>query len=315
MNAPDVLSANPQPADNDGYNAGPVKIKGWPDPLNVPKLMTTPPPPLKEIIPGLLPGNVGLLAAAGSAGKSFLATQTALAVASGDEIAGGLWPVPSITGRAAVLVGEDNKEILHHRLHSMGQVFPSYHTCENISIYPLKGFNKILDVRDGNAFTQGVMRVCEKHVLCVVDPLRRFHRLEENDSADMTALIEFFEYCANQTGCAFLIGHHVNKNFVNGGGSEQAASRGSSALVDAVRCVFNLVPMSEEEAEKFGIKNHYEWVRVVSAKANYLPASQRMTQWLRRCEGGVLVHDEPLSASIVSKNQLYQKCYDYRNND
>lgn len=76
---------------------------------------------------------------------------------------------------------------------------------------------------------------------------------------------------------------------LSGQGGNQAASRGSSALVDNIRFQLNLSGMTEKEAEILGVQENCRsnFVKLIGSKANYATATD--DHWLRRAEGGILV--------------------------
>jgi hypothetical protein len=77
-------------------------------------LMDYPPPPRQWLIEDLVPSNiVGLFAAAGGTGKSMLALQLAVSIASGVSFFG--FPV-SKRGQVLIMSAEDDREEYHRRL-------------------------------------------------------------------------------------------------------------------------------------------------------------------------------------------------------
>jgi len=137
-------------------------------------------------------------------------------------------------------------------------------------------------------FFSALCEFCKGARLVIIDPLRRLHDGDENSSAAMTDVVQILEALAKQTGAAVIVAHHVNKaSHFNDSGNSAGASRGSSALTDAVRWQLNLSGMSEKDAKAFRITGqHKSYLRVDFAKANYI--APEPTIWLRRQEGGVL---------------------------
>ena len=98
----------------------------------------------------------------------------------------------------------------------------------------------------------------------------------------MTHLIQILDEISSETGCAILFLHHVNKlATISGQGGNQAASRGSSALVDNIRYQINLSIMTEKEAEKMGVEDtaRHEFVKLESSKQNY---AKNTGYWLKK---------------------------------
>ncbi len=88
-------------------------------------LLDCPPPPRQWLIEDLLPWNVvGLLAAAGGSGKSMLALQLGVSVASGVPFVG--FPVTR-PGQVLIISGEDDRGEYHRRLSAVVDELKSNH--------------------------------------------------------------------------------------------------------------------------------------------------------------------------------------------
>ncbi|CAJ0794391.1 MAG: helicase RepA family protein [Ralstonia sp.] len=276
--------------------------------LNIRHLLMTPPPTLEHILPGLLAGTVGALIAPGSLGKTMLLMQIGCAMASGQPILGGALDGCSLSPAKVVLfLAEEPKAVIHQRLHGVSEQLQqsmvstsrdSLHTFlarlhENLGIYPLNGRGSLVCFGVGNEEYRQLVELCKGARLVIVDPLRRFHDGDENDTAMMTAVVNRFERLAHDTGAAVLIAHHANRMSMTTGGGEYAyASRGCTALTDAIRWQANLSPVSEQLAGELGIPKAElrQFVRLDSPKTNYVgtpatvvlrkaPHSGAMTVW------------------------------------
>ncbi|CAJ4115016.1 Regulatory protein repA [Burkholderia pseudomallei] len=260
--------------------------------LDIRQTLTTTPPELDHVLPGLLAGSLGVVTAPGGTGKSMFLMQTALAIATGQPVLEGALDgsSPSAPSKVVTIFAEETRDVLHHRLHgAVGQLFAGLvaddrprrlamvdRLAANLFVYPLGGEGRLLctdgdDIhRDG--FRQ-MLECCQGARLVVVDPLRRFHNGDENDSGHMTDVVEAFQRIAKRTGAAVLLAHHTNRSsMLSGMGDQATASRGSSALTDGVRWQANLSSLSEPFAEKLGIANQERrfFVRFDVSKANYV---------------------------------------------
>ena len=94
---------------------------------------------VEDLIPG---GNVTLLSGDGATGKSLLALQLAVAVATGGHWIG-LKPEP---GSALYVSAEDEIEELHRRL---ARIVPQLETLDNLTIIPLAGKDAVLSAPTG----------------------------------------------------------------------------------------------------------------------------------------------------------------------
>jgi regulatory protein RepA len=237
---------------------------------------------------GILPlGKVGMIAAAGSAGKSWLTIQLALAVATGSEWAGLQVASP---GRVLLALGEEEAEEAQRRLYFAAKALgldadARAQAAKRIWLLPLAGRQVALtgdapsartapspvgehDSADGlpvtPLFWELVQRLeegagtpaFEPWRLVVLDPLSRFAGLEvEADSAQATRFVQAVERLAapKHGRPTVLLTHHTNKASRKDGQSTASdaaaatASRGSSALTDGVRWQASLEPMKRYE--------------------------------------------------------------------
>jgi hypothetical protein len=116
--------------------------------------------------------------------------------------------------------------------------------------------------------------------LAGIDPFVKLHSLGENDSADMNFVCDLLVSIAVDTKIAVDVPHHVHKGQVAPGDAD--AGRGSFGIRDAGRLIFTLTPMSESEANDFGIEpdQRYSYVRLDSAKVNITTRSGTPT-WFK----------------------------------
>lgn len=275
-------------------------------PLDIRAALTADLPPIDFVLPGLPLGTTGALVAPGGAGKSMLALQTGVAFAAGLPVAGGLFPAPPSPSPVVVVAAEERRDLFMHRMQGVRNllVSPPPNLFEepsvdrdslvdllerNLMVLPMAGEDvRIIRGRERTEFFAELVHAAEGSRLVILDPARRLHDGDENSTEAMNAVVEAGEFLASRTGAAVLFLHHANKySSMHGMGSEQAASRGSSALTDGVRWQCNLTPMTKEEARKRGLESERKsLVSVDLAKVNYGQAFEGM--WLRRGLGGVL---------------------------
>lgn len=260
------------------------------------------PPPLDFVLPGLLAGTVGGVVSPGGAGKSMLALELSILVATGFDLSGFGCGVERHTGKMVFLAAEDPADAIRHRLHALGQ-----HMSQNLreqfaqdfEIEPLAGMQANIDRPDWLAFVESM---ATGRRLMFLDTLRRFHELDENDSGEMAHLVGVLEGIAKRTGCAMVFLHHASKSAaMNGQGDMQQASRGSSVLVDNIRWQMYLAGCTKDEAKKLGIDEEMRgyFVRAGVSKQNYGPPVADV--WMRRSDGGVLIPADFAHSSISMK--------------
>lgn len=281
-------------------------------PLNIRSALTSAPPALDFVLPGLLSGTAGTIVGSGGVGKTTLLLQLSMALSSNMLVRGHILSMASQPSRVVFVAAEESADIMRIRLHAINESMKqqasilSLETAEdtvtllenNLSLLPAAGHSVSL-LRNGEptVFFEELCKFCHGARLVVIDPLRRLHDGDENNSAAMTQLVQLLESLAKQTGAAVIAAHHVNKGAAFAGVSDMAAaSRGSSALTDAVRWQVNLSGMSESEAKIFGLTaERKSYLRLDFAKANYMPPQP--TIWMKRLEGGTLTHVDLTSGS------------------
>jgi hypothetical protein len=235
----------------------------------------------------LVRGELTVVAAPGGAGKTALATGLAVELATGTELLG-----ERIWGRNDLKVLFINAEdggteitrrvwafCLAHAHKLAGQNLDRLHvagaddgrvqrlsflrtTDRNISMLDRSGFDVLLSA----------LATLRPDVL-ILDPLVALcGGGNMNDNAVMSLVIRELKGLATKFNCAVLIVHHTRK----GGDVGNAESiSGAAATVNLARCALMPVPMSDEEAKKFGVlpSERFRYFKVVNAKSNLTPRS------------------------------------------
>jgi RecA-family ATPase len=269
-------------------------------------------PPLDFVIPGFLKGSIGCLVAPGGMGKSFLALETAIAVACEYPDGDILGLNPKNHGKVIYLAADDPREIINLRIQAI---------AERLSPLARESMKKHLVIKRirGQQFDimdeRLLMDTCEFSYgsrLVIFDTLSRIHRLDENKNSDMGKLLCNFEYLSEWSGASLLLIHHTNKASASDGRlDQQQAARGASLIVDNARWGAYLVKMSEQEAKTYqeagegkpiGQKNMRHYLRFGVSKQNY--GAHPTDIWLKRATGGVLLPVEltPIQTSKEGEN-------------
>lgn len=253
-------------------------------------------PKLDYVLPGLLAGSVGLIVGQGAVGKSFLALQIGLAVATGQPVAGGLWS-PGGSGPVTLVFGEDQTKLLLERLYWLRQQEgidddEAARIDENIDIRSGYGedMRVVAKTRDGLAdgpFYKTLLQLARGRRVLGVDPLAFLSDGDENDNGSMTRLMQTLQRIARETGCTIILLHHVSKGG-EGDREEWTAARGASSLTTTCRWQVNLRPPAKTEQQELGIGDDERglWVRVAVVKSNY--GETPPAGWLQRTRGGIL---------------------------
>jgi hypothetical protein len=225
---------------------------------------------------GFLSGLLG----AGGTGKSAIRCLQYLAVATGRPLTGE--PV-HFQGRVAMVcledqIGETQRRIaaamVHHSIDPTevdGQLL--YCSPQGLKLMVDEGFGE-----------RGLGALYEQLGVPVdvigLDPFVKAHTLDENNNGAMDDVVSLFIRLAGEWHFAPDIVHHTRKG--GGAAGDADRGRGASAIVDAGRLMRTVTPMSEEEAEAFGVssKERTRLVRVDDAKVN-LVAHEDAAMWFR----------------------------------
>jgi RecA-family ATPase len=282
-------------------------------------------PVLDFVLPGLTAGSVGTVVGPGGVGKTMLLTQLGVAVATGSPVFDNPLTPRSAPARVVLIAAEESSDILRIRLHAikkwavMQRQKSSALTVaadsdfaalleKNLLLVPAAGQSVSL-VKNGaiTEFFETLCEFCAGARLIIIDPLRRLHDGDENSSSAMTHIVQILEALAKYTGAAVIAAHHVGKGAIFNGATElAAASRGSSALTDAVRWQVNLSGMTEKVAQKHRLSGqHKSYACLDFAKANYI--APEPTMWFERLEGGVLMHTILKGSSPATRQNGQEK--------
>jgi len=244
---------------------------------------------------GVVPlGKVGMLAAAGAAGKTMALVQLALAVATGREWLD-IYTTPN-PGYVLLALGEEDAEEVQRRLYAAGKLMRLTDeqvqlALDRIVVQPLAGRRVALIDEHGN--DSDTFRWIKHHLqtsghdwrLIAFDPLSRFAGADtEKDNAAATAFIEAMESLAEMPGKpAVILAHHITKNARSADGDAKSvnAARGAGALTDGARWVANLEPK----------ENSRDRVELAFSKSNYGPPPGHVV--LVRENGGALRAEKP----------------------
>jgi hypothetical protein len=261
----------------------------------------------------LLRGHLTLRVAPGGVGKSTLAIEEAVAIATGRDLVAEL---VHETARVWIYNNEDDRDELDRRLAAVLQRW-------DVSLADIRGRlalnsgadRPLLVARADRAGT--VIRLpdvdgCIEHIrrheigLFVVDPFIETHGASENSNEQIRAVAALFRDIARQGRCAVMLVHHTGKpaqGASDGHAGNMNAARGASALVGVARIVQTLFGMSRKDAEEVGLtdEERHLYVRLDDAKANLGPPGLATRWFVREAvaigngdEVGVLVPSELL---------------------
>lgn len=253
-------------------------------------------PPRDWLVPGLLERReMTQIVAPGGSGKSLWTLLAAAAVSLGDGRCLGF----DVRRQARVLIlsGEDRKEDYHRRLGAL---------CLHHGIDPER-FSSTLQVRcptggrisllkrsgkSGERFKSPDFHRLQNFIsdrgygLVIIDPIVKFHELEENSNTDMNDFATVLRELAYETNAAVLAVHHTSKppqGSSSGFEGNPDAGRGASALKDGARVTATLFSMNTEDAKSYGVseKERSDYFRVDDGKKNHSRRNSE-PQWFKK---------------------------------
>jgi hypothetical protein len=222
---------------------------------------------------------------AGGSGKTALRYAQALSLATGRELTG-----EHVFQRCRVLIVslEDDATELRRRIRAACLHY-------NIPLSDLKGWlflaapgakaGKLMtmDAR-GHAKLGDLGAHLEDAIvargidLVMLDPFVKSHSVEENLNSAIDDVAQILTDLATRHNIAVDAPHHVRKGLMEPGDAE--AGRGASALIAAARLVYTCIPMSDDDADIFGIsqEDRRDYIRIDSGKVNIAKRS-RNAKW------------------------------------
>lgn len=263
-------------------------VADW-EPCDVGRMLTEPAPAVNWLFDDMIAeGDVGILAAAGSVGKSWLTLEWCVSVASGKTM------LPSFRvsrpRRVLLHASEDSEPGLWRRIRNIPGAYDSLDLLrENLTIYA-RVSEPLLIEKGGVVFpTRRLEWLKQKltdggYAILIIDPLSRWHALKENDAGHMTRMIEALEYLSGGT-VTVIATHHVRKQSTDSTDSD--AARGSGALRDGCRWVANMAHLPEKAMKGAGITTNRGYVTFDVSKSNNAPYLPKPIIF-ERCGGGYL---------------------------
>jgi hypothetical protein len=186
--------------------------------------LTADPETPRWLIEGLWAAQaVGIVGGEPKSGKSFLALELAVAVASGAPCLRRFRPAQ--TGRVLLFAAEDALPLVRRRLegiaHAAGVAFAT------LDIYVITTPSLRLDVAEDRHRLQATVAAL-RPTLLVLDPFVRLHRIDENAAAEVSPLLAYLRQLQREFATAVALVHHARKGAAHLRAGQ--ALRGSSEL-------------------------------------------------------------------------------------
>jgi archaellum biogenesis ATPase FlaH len=188
---------------------------------DIPDIFTLEISPVEYLVPALSIARSSIVLWTGpdGDGKTFLAEAMALAVASGTEFLG----MKCKQAPVLYLDLENAAHTVQARLLTMSDGQP---TAQELRVWGI--WNEQGPPQAGSELLLTIAK--QTQPVIIVDPFRYFHTAEENDSTEMSGIMQYLRACAAY-GCAVILLHHPAK-------SEGSTGRGSSAIRGACDLAF-----------------------------------------------------------------------------
>jgi len=232
------------------------------DSLNISKYFVGNAPEQQYLIGNTIPLAVPVIfAAAGDSGKGMMTLDLAMKVASGESMQSSFGGIVSTHGDAIILSAEDDKDEMHRRIERMDPLCKREHYPNNLKILPLPNLGGVFPIMQkidtsyvmGEEFGRIYDQILEMQnlALLVIDPMASFVHADVNaDPAAGAAFMGMLAQISTETGATVMVNHHMAKIKDNDPVTtpEQARNliRGTSAIVDGVRCAFSVWNVEEK---------------------------------------------------------------------
>ncbi|MBZ5574706.1 MAG: AAA family ATPase [Acidobacteriia bacterium] len=167
---------------------------------------------------------VGIIGGSPKSGKTWLALEIAVSVASGSPCLD-TFPVFS-PGPVLLYAAEDSATALRARVETLTQVHKV--NFERLDVHIITVDSLRLDRPDHQDRLEATLNVY-RPVLLVLDPLVRVHAIDENVAGQVAALLGYLRALQRATGAAIALVHHVRKS-VSPTGAAGYSLRGSGDL-------------------------------------------------------------------------------------
>jgi RecA-family ATPase len=189
-------------------------------------------PPAQWLVQGLLPEKgVALLGAVAKAGKTWLATEIAVAIATGTPAFGEFF---ARRGIVAYFFAEDFGDQIQRRVRSLlaGRDGISIDRGR-LHVHPRSKHLDLTRIEDLAWVVASCRRVGNVD-LVVLDPLRNVHNAKENDNDEMGRVCQALAAIGNVLDSVVMVPHH--KSPKGGASKSDSDTRGASAVLGAIDC-------------------------------------------------------------------------------
>jgi len=217
-------------------------------------------------------GYTSCTVAPGAAGKSSLLTVEALAMVTGKPLLG---ITPSRPLGVFMWNGEDPREEMMRRVVAAIKAYGLTPDDLGHRLFMASGRDMPLKLLVSAGRTTQVNSELVEHLIpmlrgavdvLILDPLVAIHTAAENDNVAMDALVKALDGISERAKLATMVAHHSRKT--NGQEVTTEDARGASALMFAARSGRVINTMTQDEANRVGVKNRRRHFRLENGKLN-----------------------------------------------
>lgn len=167
---------------------------------------------------------VGVIGGSPKSGKTWLALEMAVSVASGTPCLG-QFAVPS-PGRVLIYAAEDSAVAVRSRIESLSRLHQIEFNQLDVNIITADSLR--LDRPEHQDRLESTL-LLYKPSLLILDPLVRVHAIDENVAGQVSVLLGYIRSLQRKTGAAIALVHHIRKN-ASPNGNAGYSLRGSGDL-------------------------------------------------------------------------------------
>ena len=167
---------------------------------------------------------VGVIGGSPKSGKTWLALEMAVSVASGTPCLG-QFDVLS-PGRVLIYAAEDSTDAVRSRIETLSRLHQIDFNRLDVHIITMDALR--LDCREHQERMEATL-LLYKPSLLILDPLVRVHAIDENVAGQVSTLLGYIRALQRKSGAAIALVHHIRKNAPSNGNAGYSL-RGSGDL-------------------------------------------------------------------------------------
>jgi len=205
-------------------------------------------------------GTTSMIVAPGGTGKTWLILQFALHVAKEDK-----------NCKVFLWLSEDPEGIVKNRYDAIkNDILTGAHDVDSQITISTEDPLLLLEAQGNNAKLSSrfyaMKRELREYSVIVIDPLLAFYGGDENNNSQARMFMQPFLNWARSENKSIIFLHHSKKGENNGG----SKARGAGAIIDAVRCVYDMDKITvRKDGKQVSDPQHLQHRKFTLTKDNY----------------------------------------------